>query len=142
MQRKALLPGDSVWLVNGDPQQWTMIDYLLPSEASFTVFQTDSGWTMGGTLTDSARTWKFLNELKQVAATTRFTGIENERLIHPEYKLTIATQTDTTIVSCYIRNGLYVMESSLQPGQQFDGQSGQLFEQVYVGRARFFPKSE
>lgn len=140
MDRVVLLEGDSVWLVKGDPTQWTMVDYLLPSEASFTVFQTDSGWTMGGLPIDSARTWKFLNELKQVAASTQFTGLENERLIHPEYKLTLATTTDTTVVSCYIRNGLYVMESSLQPGRQYDGQGGKLFEQVFVGRARFFPK--
>lgn len=130
-------------VINSNPQTWKEIYYFLPSFSSFTATRQDDGWYIDGQKTDSARTWKFLNELKYVEASGLFSGVPISTLVVPDYKLKITDEKgDSIVVNCFVRASNLVVTSSLAPGKIFDGRVDSLFEQVYVGKARFFPKQE
>ncbi len=133
---------DTLWLVNGDPLQWRKIMYQLPANSSFTAEWQGDAWYVDGEKTDSFKTWKFLNELAQVQGKTLISGATTDALAATDYVLTIVTETnDTTQVNCYVRNGILLTTSTLSPGYIFDGRSDSLFEQLYVGRGRFFVRN-
>lgn len=133
---------DTLWLVNDNPHNWQQIIYQLPANSSFTAKLQADGWYVDGEKTDSFKTWKFLNELAQVQGGTLISGATTDALSNTDYVLTIVTKTnDTTQVNCYVRNGILLTTSTLSPGYIFDGRSDSLFEQLYVGRGRFFVKN-
>lgn len=133
---------DTFWMVNEDPNNWKAVKYQLPANSSFTALLEADGWYIDGEKTDSFKTWKFLHELAQVQGKTIISGATTDALTLQDYVLTLVTKNnDTTIVSCYVRNGILLVTSTLTPGYIFDGRSDSLFEQLYVGRGRFFVKN-
>lgn len=134
---------DTLWLVNDNPANWQVVSYKLPDKASFTVARTGDGWVAGDSITYPPKTNKFLGELQQVYGTTLIEGVQPAAFQRPEYSLKLVDMNnDTVMVNCYVRAGFLLMTSTLAPGYVFDGRADSLFEQVYVGRRRFFKNPE
>jgi len=122
-------------------RDWVRVKYVMPAPGIFEAVRNDSGWTIDGQKTDSVRTWFFLNQLDTVYGSMFVDSVPPYKLLRPEYELTLYTKTGDSIkVQCYIRTNTWFMRSSQSPGNVFDAKVDSLFEKVYVGKARFFPK--
>lgn len=134
---------DTLWLINDDPENWQQIIYKLPNKASFSVTRSGKDWYSNDTITYQPKTQKFLNEVKQVYGTQLIEGVQNTAFQRPEYSLSLVdNNNDTVVVNCYVRHDFLLMTSTLAPNFVFDGRADSLFEQVYVGRRRFFSDLE
>ena len=128
-------------VISSNANDWVRVKYLLPSEASFEVQRKEGGWFVGNEPTDSTRTWYFLNSLDTVMGTTFLDGVSPYVLYKPEYELDLFNRTGDSIkVECFVRQGQLFLRSSQNPTAVFDARADSLFEKVYVGKARFFPK--
>lgn len=50
-------------LVVGDPRNWTRVSFRFPNDSTYALERDGTRWRIGDQLTDSARTWRYLQSL-------------------------------------------------------------------------------
>lgn len=134
-------PERDTGVIVSNVSDWVKVKYILPQSASFEVVKTDTGWQVNGDVTDSGRTYLFLNSLDTINSYTFVDGLSPYVLVTPEYELDLYKRNGDSIkVQCFVRAKYLFLRSSQNPKNVFDARSDSLFERVYVGKARFFPK--
>jgi hypothetical protein len=113
------------YLITGDPNNWTRLDFTFPTDTGYAMVNTDGNWSIEGAPCDSVRIWSYLHSLSRAVGQTVLPindTIGGRRAF--ELKITDRTRPEPLVVTVLSKPDHFVVFSSLDPSvaMPFDGQ--------------------
>lgn len=113
------------YLVRGDPRKWARLTFNLPGDSGYVMERHGDNWTIGGQVTDSARTWHYLESLGRSKGLS-VTDPRDTLLAQPTFRLLVEDTTGTAPITVVVfaLPDRFIVRSSLNPRtvMPFDGQ--------------------
>jgi len=121
-------------IINDEFSNWNQLQFIYPSDSSFTLAKSGNDWLINGMKTDSLNTFNFLNRLSRLTDTKFIDDFSPENPAAPVYKLNITTEDFQFIeINGYKENKRYVISSSQNPEAYFDGNSAGA--SIFIGKS-------
>jgi hypothetical protein len=126
-------------IINDDFNNWNQLQFIYPSDSSFTVSRTGNSWFINGIKTDSLKTANYLTRLSRLTDTKFIDDFSPVNPAAPAYKLSITTKDFHFIeINGYKESDRYVISSSQNPEAYFDGNSAGA--SIYIGKSALTSK--
>ena len=121
-------------IINDDFNYWNQLQFIYPSDSSFTLTKSGNVWFINGMKTDSLKTFNYLNRLSRLTDTKFVDDFSPVNPASPAYKLSITTKDFQFIeIYGYKESERYVINSSINPEVFFDGNS--VGASVFIGKS-------
>jgi len=126
-------------IINDDFNKWNQLQFIYPSDSSFTLAKSGNDWLINGMKTDSLKTANYLTRLSRLTDTKFIDDFSPENPAAPVYKLSITTEDFQFIeINGYKENDRYVISSSQNPEVYFDGNSAGA--SIFIGKSALTSK--
>lgn len=126
-------------IIKSDFENWSTLVFNYPGDSSFALTKLNDIWFLNDEPTDSANTVKFFRSIQRLTSTNFVDDVENLVPVNPNYKLSIESADATRIeVDGFVRDSVYIIHSSLNPENYFDGNKVGLGNKIFTGRNTFF----
>jgi hypothetical protein len=131
------------YLVNGDPRNWTSVQFTFPGDTGYTMVRSGSTWLLDGLATDTARVRKFLRSLARSRAQEVADPADTLHAV-PAFRLLVNDTTREEAIAVVVYNvpGRFIVRTSLNPGvvMNFDGTTE--VPRMFRSRLAFLPQQE
>lgn len=127
-------------IISGNKSDWNRLTFQYPADSSFILVHDGKRWSIGNTITDSAKTAQLLNNLEHVVSTDYADNFAPGNFRKPDYKLFIEKNDTTNIqVEAYLDSSRIILHSSQNPESYFTGTKN-LNNRIFLSAKRFFTK--
>ncbi|MCB9219826.1 MAG: DUF4340 domain-containing protein [Ignavibacteriales bacterium] len=110
-------------VIKSDKDKWNKLKFEMENpDSSFELVKMDKQWFINGQKTDSAKTEQTLNSLSRLT-NSNFSNIEKAAFPKQTNRLTIETGEQPIIITAYQDSTNYIIESSMNEENYFDGKS-------------------
>lgn len=113
------------YLVRGDPFAWKRLTFNFPGDSGYVMERHGDRWTINGQVTDSTRTWHYLESLARSKGLS-VTDPRDTALAKPTFRLVVedSTRAEPITVVVFALPDRFIVRSSLNPRSvmPFDGQ--------------------
>jgi len=126
-------------IINDDFNNWNQLQFIYPSDSSFTLAKSGNDWLINGMKTDSLKIFNYLNKLSRLTDTKFVDDFSPVNPASPAYKLSITTKDFQFVeINAYKENDRYVISSSQNPEAYFDGNSAGA--SIFIGKSALTSK--
>ena len=122
-------------VISSDYKNWSKLTFTYPGDSSFTLTQNNGKWLVNNQPVDSAKTAAYLNHIAHLTSAGFY---ENNDFGDPNIKLRIETNNKELIDVNAIRDAdKYILSSSQNAAELFEGNKGNLGSSLYKGPEYF-----
>jgi len=122
-------------IIKDSERNWESLTFKYP-EDSFSLVKDNGVWKLDGVKTDSAKTIKYLRSLERLSSTDYLDDFKNGKITKT---LTIERNDSTTlIINEMIADSLHAITSSVNSGNYFNAEKGNLGKKIFVDKSKFF----
>lgn len=123
----------------GNKNDFTRITVSYPADSSFTLIKEEAGWMINGIVADSVQTSNYLGSLAYLTGTEFRDDLESAELSGSPISIILE---GNNMVSVEIRaiqeeDGRTALVSNANPNSVFNGDTGDLFNKIFVGPGNF-----
>ena len=114
------------------------LDFSYPGRSSFSLRQQDQKWLLDGSPADAANTVKYIRKLKYTNGSRFVHDFAPEgHDVYGKITVNMKGQSPVFLTAYQTDAAKYVVHSSMNDESYFDGNSGKLFEKLFVGKDAF-----
>lgn len=124
----------------GNRNNLTQLSFNYP-DSSFTLVKDSLGWSMNGVPADSAAVSTYLSAVSYLTGSTFRDDVDPVMMASAPMSLVIEgnNMSSVEIKAMPDENGKIVVLSNANPNTLFDGESGNLYQKIFVGPGKFRP---
>lgn len=123
----------------GNKNDFTRITVSYPADSSFTLIKEESGWMINGVAADSVQTSNYLGSLAYLTGTEFRDDLEATELSGSPISIILEGNNMVSVEIKAIRgeDGRTALVSGANPNSVFNGDTGDLFNKIFVGPGKF-----
>ncbi len=129
-------------IFNGSFTDWDTLAFNYPGDSSFVLIKKNKKWLLNGGPADSAGIVNFLRQIRYTRGTDFVDDFDQSILMKPVYTLNITSTKGSEKVQAYQNGKQLLIHSITNPQSYFDGSKGKLWQKIFVGKEKFYPKKE
>jgi len=126
-------------IFRGNKNDFTRVTVSYPADSSFTLSKEESGWMINGLVADSIQTSNYLGSLAYLTGTEFRDDLEASELSASPISITLEGNNMLSVKIKAIRgdDGRTAIMSDVNPESVFNGDTGDLFNKIFVGPGKF-----
>ena len=126
-------------VIKSDHNTWQQIQFIYPADSSFQLVKSGNNWLLNNIVTDSIKTFNYLNRLSNLSNNSFIDDIKIDLSSSPTFSLNITTADLRFIeIKGYQDSTYFLIHSSQNPEAWFDGSS--LSKTIFSGKSSFLSK--
>ena len=125
-------------VVKGGMDDWEKLTFKYPADSSFSLVKFNDEWFLNDEPTDSVTTTNSLRSLERLTNNNFIDDFDKSILSAPVYSVSIQSAENPEVtVNGYVKDSLFVINSSLNPDSYFDGSKNNFADRIFLGKKKF-----